>query len=247
MNTETINSRAGILSPDTSIAHDLRSPLATIHTGAEMLVRFKLSELQVNRIARNIYRASLRMRDLIEDVLDADRCMDLRRQPCSIRDLIANAVDGIAVCAQDQFVSIIQAVPGGLILSLDRGRMRRVLMNLLVNALEAMPNGGTIHIKAASDAHSVWIRVRDSGPGIAPEVRGRLFERFVTAGKKSGVGLGLALSRQSVVDHGGELWAEESDLGACLTIRLPRTNLGRRPPMALSTATLLEQARQDCS
>jgi signal transduction histidine kinase len=99
----------------------------------------------------------------------------------------------------------VQVVPERLIVALDRRLMRRVLVNLLVNALEVMPNGGTINLSASSDQRSVLIRVRDTGPGITPEIRARLFEQFVTAGKANGVGLGLALSQQVVNDHGGKI------------------------------------------
>jgi signal transduction histidine kinase len=64
--------------------------------------------------------------------------------------------------------------------------------------------------------------VRDTGPGIAPAIRDSLFEPFVSAGKKNGLGLGLALSRQTVLDHGGDMWAEsEPGHGACFRVRLP--------------------------
>jgi signal transduction histidine kinase len=101
-----------------------------------------------------------------------------------------------------------------------------------MNAIEVMPNGGTIHISAASEHRWVVIQVRDTGPGIAPEIRSRLFQPFVTARKASGLGLGLALSRQAVIDHGGEMWAESSQRGACFALRLPMNAAdfeGRRP------------------
>jgi signal transduction histidine kinase len=63
--------------------------------------------------------------------------------------------------------------------------------------------------------------VRDTGPGIAPEVRDRLFQPFATAGKPSGVGLGLAVSRQAVLEHGGQMWVEFAGHGACFAVRLP--------------------------
>jgi signal transduction histidine kinase len=105
---------------------------------------------------------------------------------------------------------------------MDRNRIHRVLVNLLVNALEVMPQGGTIHVSAVSQGRSVLIRVRDTGPGISPEIRDRLFQPFATAGKADGLGLGLAFSRQTAIDHGGEIWAESPRRGACLVIRLPR-------------------------
>jgi hypothetical protein len=67
------------------------------------------------------------------------------------------------------------------------------------------------------------IRVRDTGPGIPSEIRGRLFQPFATAGKANGIGLGLALSREAVIEHGGQIWVESSRQGTCFVIRLPRT------------------------
>jgi signal transduction histidine kinase len=86
-----------------------------------------------------------------------------------------------------------------------------------------MPNGGTISISAVSERGAVLIQVRDTGPGIPLEILSRLFQPFATAGKANGVGLGLAFSRQAVLDHGGDMWAEPSRHGACLAFRLPRS------------------------
>src|SRR6185437_13305229 len=96
-----------------------------------------------------------------------------------------------------------------------------VLVNLFVNALDVMPDGGVIRVSAMPHGRSVLIKVRDTGPGIAPEIRSRLFEPFATAGKWNGLGLGLALSRQAVLDHGGDMWVESSREGACFAMRLP--------------------------
>ena len=97
-----------------------------------------------------------------------------------------------------------------------------MFLNLIDNALEAMPGGGRLRIAAETYDHSVVVRVQDTGPGIAPEIRARLFQPFVTAGKKNGVGLGLAFSHQTVLDHGGELWADaESKEGARFFVKLP--------------------------
>jgi signal transduction histidine kinase len=163
------------------------------------------------------------MRELLEEFLDR-RSGEQEMVPSDFRELVAIASDKIAVSAEFQFVHIVQAVPLGLAIVLDRYRIQRVLVNLLVNALEAMPQGGTIYISAASDPRSVLCRVRDTGPGIAPEIWSRLFQPFATAGKARGVGLGLALSRQAVIEHGGDMWAESPQQGACFVFRLPRTN-----------------------
>lgn len=206
-----------------SILHDLRNPLATVNAGAEMLVGSGLSEPLVRRIARNMYCASVQMRELLDEFFDRSRGAEQDIEPSDIRELVTSAVNQIAVSAESRSVDIVQIVPEGLAIALDRRRISRVLVNLLVNALEAMPKGGTIHISAVSNRGSISIEVRDTGPGIAPEIRDRLFEPFATAGKASGIGLGLALSRQTVMDHGGEIWAESSGRGASFTVRLPGT------------------------
>jgi signal transduction histidine kinase len=98
--------------------------------------------------------------------------------------------------------------------------MERVFLNLIANALEAMPHGGEIRIGARQRDNGVLIEVEDTGPGIPRAIQDRLFEPFVTAGKDDGLGLGLALSRQTVLDHGGDMWIEPA-AGAHFAIRLP--------------------------
>jgi signal transduction histidine kinase len=88
------------------------------------------------------------------------------------------------------------------------------------NALEAMPNGGQIHIRAKTAGDFALVEIEDTGPGIPLGILDRLFEPFVTAGKRDGLGLGLALARQTVLDHGGDMWTEPA-AGARFFIRLP--------------------------
>jgi len=84
-----------------------------------------------------------------------------------------------------------------------------------------MPEGGRIDIAAERNGHDVLVSVDDTGPGVPTEVRQRLFQPFVTSGK-NGLGLGLALSRQTVLDHGGDLWIEaEGAAGAHFRLKLP--------------------------
>lgn len=220
--------QAGFMPAVTSIVHDLRNPLSAIHGGAELLVGSRLSQPQVHRIARNMYEASLRMKELLDELLSRWAGRERERDLCDLRDLIAGAVDKIAVIAESQSVRIVQSLPACPAIAVERQRMQSVVVNLLVNALEAMPAGGTIDISAALDKYSVVVRVCDTGPGIAPEIRHRLFQPFVTAGKANGFGLGLALSRQAVIDHGGEMWAESSRYGARFSFRLPVTILQAR-------------------
>jgi signal transduction histidine kinase len=205
-----------------SIVHDLRNPLATIHSGAEMLSGSQLPDQQVRRLARNMYNASVRIQELFQDYVDLCRTRESQPRPCNLRTLVAHAVDRIAAVAEAQTVVVVQNVPPDLTVTLDRPRIGSVLANLLTNALEAMPTAGSIHISAITGERSVVIRVRDTGPGVAPEIRDRLFQPFVTARKRNGWGLGLVHARQVVIDHGGEMWLESPpDSGACFAFSLP--------------------------
>ena len=106
-------------------------------------------------------------------------------------------------------------------LPLDRSPMERVFQNLLSNAIEAMPNGGSVRVRSDRRDGEIVVTVEDTGPGIPSAIADQLFEPFVTAGKKNGIGLGLALSRKTVVSHGGDLWSDRKEDGARFVLRLP--------------------------
>ncbi|MDQ6708232.1 MAG: ATP-binding protein [Acidobacteriota bacterium] len=205
-----------------SIVHDLRNPLAAIYGGAEMLIDGKLNDAQVQRLARNIYHSSRAMKDMLQDLADVSRGRIHAVETCYLHEVIEAAMEVHAAAAEDQGVQTRISVGRDLQLPLERARMERVFLNLISNALEAMPDGGTLDLAAERDAASILVRIEDSGPGIAPGILSRLFEPFVSSGKKNGLGLGLALSRQTVLDHGGELWAEKvGGKGAIFWVRLP--------------------------
>lgn len=224
MNLKTTVAKPGGVMPEiTSLLHDLRNPLSAIHGSAEVLISSRLSEPQVHRIARNLYGASVRMKELLDEVLTRYRGSGRGVEPSDIWGLVTSAVDKVALVAEAQSVQIVQNIPENLVITLDRQRIERVLVNLLVNALDVMPGGGNIQISAIPERHSVLIKVRDTGPGIDPEIRDRLFQPFATAGKTGGLGLGLAFSWQAVHDHGGQMWLETGSQGACFAFCLPST------------------------
>jgi signal transduction histidine kinase len=205
-----------------SIVHDLRNPLAAIYGGAEMLVDADLPPTHVKRLAGNIYRASRRMQELLQDLLNV--AQGTRRAPeiCRLREVASAACDSLAATAEAQGVTVVQEIPGDIELPLERSRMERAFVNLIANALEAMPEGGEVRIAASLERGAALVEVRDTGPGIAPEIRAQLFQPFVSARKRNGLGLGLALSRQTVLEHGGDMWVESTPgRGARFLFRLP--------------------------
>jgi signal transduction histidine kinase len=103
----------------------------------------------------------------------------------------------------------------------SRGELRQVIANLVANAVDVLPNGGTLRLTATDSGGSVQVRVSDSGPGIPAENLTRIFEPFFTTKAESGTGLGLWVSRQIVEKHGGMITAESTPTGARFTISLP--------------------------
>jgi len=204
-----------------SIVHDLRNPLASIYGGAEMIMDGHLSDAQLDRVAGNIYRSSRAINDMLQELVDVSRGRTQAPELCRLSEVIAAASDTQAGSAEQQGVIIDASVDPSIELPLERKRIERVFLNLIGNALKAMPNGGCVEIRAERKGDCVLIRVDDTGPGIPASLRKHLFQPFVTEGK-NGVGLGLALSRQTLLDHGGDLWAEETESsGARFRLRLP--------------------------
>jgi signal transduction histidine kinase len=203
-----------------SIIHDLRNPVAAIYASAETLICVECLPHQINRLATNIHRASQRLSELLMDlsgILPGNRH---KVETCDIRDIIAAASDAALAVRENNGVRMLHDLPQEIKVPIQRSRMQRVFFNLITNAMEAMPHGGEIRITASTAEGHVLVNVEDTGPGIPRRIRERLFEPFVTADKRDGLGLGLALARQTVLDHGGEIWIEPAD--RCrFAIRLP--------------------------
>jgi signal transduction histidine kinase len=200
----------------TSIAHDLRNPLGTIYAGSEMLMELDASPAQVKRLAANIHRAAGRMRELLTDLMSVARGGGSSIEICDIREVIAAA----SAATDIRDVQIQLDAPEASTAPMVRFRMERVFANLIANSVEAMPAGGRIQIDVRESGNFLLVEIEDSGPGIPRQIRDRLFEPFVTAGKANGLGLGLAFCRQTIIEHGGEMWNEPAS-GARFIIRLP--------------------------
>src|ERR1700680_4184367 len=192
-----------------SILHDLRNPVGTIYAAAEILMTLDTTPNQVKRLAANMHRAAGRMRELLTDLASATYGNRSTPEICDIREIIAAASEAAAAAMDNRRVQILLDVPGQIKLPLTRSRMKLMFFNLITNALEAMPGGGEVRIGAAKNRDFVLVSIEDTGPGIPREIRDKVFEPFVTAGKENGLGLGLAFSRHAVLDHGGAMWLDD--------------------------------------
>ena len=214
-----------------SIVHDLRNPIGAIYAAAEMLMDLDPTPAQVKRLAANIYRAAGRMRELLADLTGAAVGKKSIVEICDIREVITAASEAASAATENHSVQMLLEVPEGIELPMTRPRIERVFVNLIANAFEAMPTGGKLRILARKAGSCVLIEVEDTGPGIPLGIRHRLFVPFVTARKPNGLGLGLAISRQIVLSHGGDIWIEPAT-GARFVILLP---LNRPPHLRTSS------------
>jgi signal transduction histidine kinase len=217
-----------------SILHDLRNPLAAIHGAAEMILDADLPPVRVKRLAGNIYDASRRIQELLQDLFNISRGKIRAPETSSLHEIAVAACESLSASAESCGTTLAVGIQPEIEVPLERGRMQRAFVNLITNAIEAMPGGGEVRISAELAADSVVVHVDDTGPGIAPEIRPELFRPFVTAGKRNGLGLGLAFTRQTALDHGGDLWVDSAPGGgARFSLRLPGARLVRLQTAAL--------------
>jgi signal transduction histidine kinase len=203
-----------------SVAHDLRNPLAAIVGGSEMLAEFDLPPAEMKKTGVHIHKAAKHMQEMLSEIGEVARSKPGRREVCEVAELVDAAVESQQAKAERQNVAIRQKVEDGLEVDCERSRVQRVLMNLIANALEVMPQGGEVAIEARRAEGWVMIEVSDTGPGVPAEIRGQLFQPFVTSGKRNGLGLGLALARQTMREHEGDLELAPSEQGARFRMRM---------------------------
>jgi len=207
------------------VAHEINNPLAGILTCAEgMRDEMDPGESQLRRDVDVIISETLRCRDIVRRLLDFARQRPTAKRPTSLNELVERVTHLLGRQASFAKVSISRQLDPALpALELDGNRIHQVLVNLLLNAAEAMPAGGVVTVETArsSDGTRALLRVSDTGGGIAPELRTRLFEPFFTT-KAQGTGLGLAVAWGIVQQHQGKLsFTTEPGKGTTFIVELP--------------------------
>ncbi len=217
------------------IYHDLRSPLSNIISSLDMLkLMLPDEEFQpVQPLFTIASRSSARLQRLINSLLDINRLEAgqpiTNQQVTAVAGLAREAIEAVQPQADSKQIGL--AVDLGVPfpeVCVDADMIRRVLINLLENACKFTPIGGRIIVGARSEGERVALWVQDNGPGIPPEARDTIFDKFVRLpGDKTskGLGLGLAFCRLAVQAHGGRIWVEPSpEGGSRFHIVLPAAN-----------------------
>ena len=222
-----------------NMSHELRTPLNAI-IGFSQVLRQRLfgpiNEKQEEYLD-DILSSGNHLLDLINDVLDLSKVeagqVELEVAPFSLREALERGVLMVREPATKHGVRLsLELAPGVDLVDGDERRLLQVIFNLLSNAVKFTPEGGSVVVASSRMNGEVQVSVTDTGPGIAPEDRERIFEEFqqtaVGVEQGEGTGLGLALSKRLVELHGGRIWVEsEPGRGSRFTFTLPMENGSR--------------------
>jgi two-component system sensor histidine kinase HydH len=207
------------------VAHELRNPL----TSVKMLAQTGLEGPNPTGLPPDdlaiIEHEVRRMEACIQTFLDFARPPSTERRRSDLLTVVRRALTLVEGRARRQKVNFkVELPPGPVELLIDPEQIHQVLVNLLLNALDALPHGGIVHITVEGPCDErpfATVRIQDTGAGIAPRIKERLFEPFVS-GKETGLGLGLSISRRLVEAHGGIIQGENPEEGGALfTFTLP--------------------------
>jgi two-component system, NtrC family, sensor histidine kinase GlrK len=214
------------------MSHELKTPLANIREGTDLLLDGAVGPIDDNQreVASILRENALRLQQLIENLLSYSawkaRASSVDLTNFRLGSLVGTVIDSHRLAMAARGITLDLRV-ADLRLVADRAKLKLVLENLLSNAIKFTPSGGTIHLHAFPDGATTVIDCADTGPGIAPEERDKVFEAFYSGstpqgGPLKGTGIGLSVVREFVEAHGGTVEIVTGEYpGAHLRIRLP--------------------------
>lgn len=221
------------------LAHEIKNPLSTVQLNLQLLLE-DLADLErdpqrfqrplplpangrlVSRL-RTAERETARLREILDDFLRYAGRIELERRPVELNRLCEDLVDFFHPQAQLAKVNLrLRRHPTDVVVEADERLLKQALLNLLLNAVQAMPDGGEVIIGVTrADGREAVIDVIDTGPGIPPEARERIFDAYYST-KRGGTGLGLAMARRIAEEHGGRVsLASEVGKGSDFALHLP--------------------------
>ncbi len=215
------------------VAHEIRNPLGGILLYAGLLERDLVGSPRALKSVRSILRGVRSLDSIVGDLLSFTRGFEPSPRPCGLGEVCEEALhDAIADLARTDIRVRREYAEPDVVAQADPGMIRRAVLNLVLNAIQAMRQKGELVVRTghacADGTRAGRIEIADSGPGIARDIRERLFEPYVT-NKEGGTGLGLAIVQKIAESHGGEVsGTNREEGGALFTITIPLEPL-RRP------------------
>jgi len=214
------------------IAHELRNPLTAIRCTVQYLAGDFAEGTEQQKLAGDILNEVDRLNNIVGNLLSLSQPAESHLEEIDVSEEIGRCLDFIEAKAKSQNVRLqTNFEPGLPKLTFDPAQLRQVLLNIIMNGLQAMPEGGTLSIRACrlpeeghpgiSTAEKMLIEIGDEGPGIPSSLRGKVFEPFFTT-KPGGTGLGLAICNSIVKRYDGDIWIDQTEGGGtAVKIALP--------------------------
>ncbi len=220
-----------------ALVHELKTPLTPVLSSSELLYS-ELREEPWMSIAENIHRGATNLSNRIDELLDLAKVeigtLKLNREAMDVLPLLQRVADDMALVAKSAGQSLTMELPSSLPrVWADEDRLRQVLLNLLINASKFTQEGGKIILRAREQNDSLVVEVEDNGPGIPNEDQGRLFQPYhrqlSDREHLSGLGLGLALCKNIVELHDGDIWVNsEVGKGSTFGFSIPLVTAGQQ-------------------
>jgi signal transduction histidine kinase len=214
------------------LAHEIRNPLSTLKVNLQLLAE-DLRDEPDDRIDPDFRRRAIqrletlrsetdRLQSLLDDFLRFVGRNELKTERADLNDVVRHLVEFVAPQAQRLGINLTASLfASPLPCDLDDGLFKQALLNLLINAQDAMPDGGDLAVTARPEGQWVRIDISDTGVGMETPVIERVFSPFFST-KKEGSGLGLSLTRRIVQDHGGSIAVQsKAGEGSTFTVRIP--------------------------
>ena len=210
-----------------ALAHEIKNPLSTIRLNMELLAEdFQESDAPRDRRAMKkidlVQRECQRLQDLLDNFLDFAKVRNLKLEPSDLNAQIARVLDFFRPKAQESRIEVVDYLSSDLpTVLLDRESFHGALLNLVLNAQQAMPDGGQMVVRTYVTAEGVALDLIDTGCGMDQDTRAHAFDAFFST-KRGGSGLGLPMARKIIEAHGGNISLQsEAGRGTRFTISLP--------------------------
>lgn len=204
-----------------AVAHEIRNPLGVIFNAVGMLRRHRPMDEEGLALIEMIGEEAERLNRIVTDLLGFARPPAPKLSSEPIGPIVEEAVRAALAGSRAPIELSLELSPDLPALAVDAGLVRQAVINVTLNAIQAMPRGGRLHVRTAAAAGLVSVEVTDTGPGIPEDLRARVFEPFFTT-KSSGTGLGLSIVKHVVEVHGGGVEVAPAPTGGTrLSLRFP--------------------------
>lgn len=204
------------------VAHEVRNNLVPVGLYLNLLRRRLAQDSEGTSILEKLEAAFRALETMVHDLLHFTGDREPRPRATSLRQLVEEAITTLEGQLKAQGIVFTNTIPQELTIVADEEMLRRAVVNIALNSLDAMPDGGVLRASASVDERFVELVLADTGPGFPEEVRAKVFEPFFTT-KPGGTGLGLTIVMRIAEAHGGSVTAENAQHGgACVRLKIPR-------------------------